>query len=64
MSQLTETNQNVPKRTRTDRNGPKQTHKTTETDFSGYRNGLYSVSKRSRMWFQLTQKQIQWDQKR
>ena len=59
VSQLTETSQNVPKRTRTYRNGPKRTYKTTETDFSGYRNGLYSVPKRCRMWFQLTQKRIQ-----
>ena len=58
VSQLTETTRNVPKRTRTDRNGLKRTYKTT--DFSGYRNGLYSVPKRSRMWFQLTQKRIQW----
>ena len=40
MSQLTETNRNVPKRTRTDRNGPKRTYKTTGTDFTGYLNGL------------------------
>ena len=60
VSQLTEMSRNVPKRTRTDRNGPKRTYKTTETDFSGYRNGLYSVPKRIRMWFQLTQKRIQW----
>ena len=44
VSQLTETSRNVPKRK----------YKTTETDFSGYRKGLYSVAKRSRMWFQLT----------
>ena len=60
VSQLTETSRSVPKWTRTDRNGPKRTYKTTETDFSGYRNGLYCVPKRSRMWFQLTQKRIQW----
>ena len=45
MSQLTETSRNVPNRTRTDRNGPKRTYKTTKTDFNGYRNGLYSFSK-------------------
>ena len=56
VSQLTETSLNVPKRARTDRNGSKMTYKTTETDFSGYRNGLYSVPKRSRMCFQFTQK--------
>ena len=46
VSQLTETSQNVPKRTRTDRNGPKRTYRTTETDsvgaetnFTVYRNG-------------------------
>ena len=60
VSQLTETSRNVPKRTKTERNGPKRTYKTTETDFRVYRNGLYSVLKRSRMWFQLTQKRIQW----
>ena len=37
LSQLTETSRNVLKRTRIDRNGPKRTYKTTETDFSGYR---------------------------
>ena len=46
VSQLTETSRNVPKRTRTDRNGPKRTYKTTETDLSGYRNGLYSIPKK------------------
>ena len=55
-----ETSRNVPKQTRTDRNGPKWTYKTTEMDFSGYRNGHYSAPKRGRMWFQLTQKRIQW----
>ena len=60
VSQLTETRRKVSKRTRTDRNGPKRTYKTTETDFSGYRNGLYSVPKWSRTWFQLTQKRLQW----
>ena len=47
VSQLTETSRNVPKRTRTVLNGPKRTYNTTETDFSGYRNGLYSVPKRN-----------------
>ena len=40
------TYRNEPKRTemdRTDRNRPKRTTRATETDFSGYRNGLYSV---------------------
>ena len=45
--QLTKTSRNVPKRTRTDRNGQKRAYKTTETDFSRYRNGLYSVPKRT-----------------
>ena len=41
--QLNETSRNVPKRTRTDRNGrtklPKRTSVSTETDFTVYRNG-------------------------
>ena len=50
VSQLTETSLNVPKRARTDRNGPKLTYKTTEltsvgteTDFTVYRNGAECV---------------------
>ena len=40
MSRFTETDgcHDLPKRTETDRNGPKRTYENTETDFYGYRN--------------------------
>ena len=34
----------LPKRTETNRNGPKRTYENTETDFYGYRNGPEQTS--------------------